>query len=62
MRSGFGQQCLATRVSAPACGFGSSNRDAYSKVRRNPDSFHSYIRKDGNMYASVARQPQHGLS
>ena len=32
LRSGFGAQCLATKASSPACGFGSSNRDAFTKV------------------------------
>ena len=33
LRSGFGSQVLASKASAPACGFGSSNRDAHAKVR-----------------------------
>ena len=32
LRSGFGVQCLASKPSSPAAGFGSSNRDAYVKV------------------------------
>ena len=32
LRSGFGIQCLASKPSSPAAGFGSSNRDAYLKV------------------------------
>ena len=32
LRSTFGKQCLAQMPSAPACGFGSANRDGTSKV------------------------------
>lgn len=36
LRSGFGDQPLSNRSSAPAAGFGSSSRDAYGKqVRLN---------------------------
>ena len=37
LRSGFGEQPLSNRSSAPVAGFGSSTRDAYGKqVRGRP--------------------------
>ncbi len=33
LRSGFGKQCLSSQKSSPACGFGSSTRDASNRVR-----------------------------
>ncbi len=32
LRSGFGQQCISSKVSSPGFGFGSSSRDAFAKV------------------------------
>ena len=36
LRSTFGKQCLASLPSAPACGFGSANRDGTGRVSWQP--------------------------
>lgn len=35
LRSGFGEQPISNRASAPAAGFGSSSRDAIAKVQHS---------------------------
>ena len=49
LRSGFGDQPLSHRASAPAAGFGSSSRDAYSKQYASAEANRAAVRSRGNI-------------
>ncbi|KAL4447748.1 hypothetical protein ABPG75_004967 [Micractinium tetrahymenae] len=49
LRSGFGEQPLSNRASAPAAGFGSSSRDAFAKQYASAEVDRAQARARGNI-------------
>ncbi|CAK0782857.1 hypothetical protein CVIRNUC_006052 [Coccomyxa viridis] len=60
LRSGFGVQCLASKPSSPAAGFGSSNRDAYVKVFMSAEADRALGKAQGgnNSQGPIYRVPE----